>query len=249
MNEFTVSKSGSECCIAFAQPDVGNTLSLDGLNALSEAIRDAGRDTSMKLIRIRSTGASFCVGRAASPRPQPAPTSEQFRRTVADPILGVYRALHESEIPVLAEVQGDARGFGCALVAACDLAIASEEAHFSLPELQKNLPPTLVWSVLRYRVPPKAAAHMIYLTDTIDAQTAREWGFVAEVTSAGMLAARGDAISASICSRERIALSALKAYFREIVTPQFSLAKRDSRTDAVLRNDIDAPPMIPAFLA
>ncbi|MFM0631274.1 hypothetical protein [Paraburkholderia xenovorans] len=39
-----------------------------------------------------------------------------------------------------------------------------------------------------------------------------------------MLAARGDAVSASIRSRERIALSALKAYFREIVTPQFSLA-------------------------
>jgi hypothetical protein len=39
-----------------------------------------------------------------------------------------------------------------------------------------------------------------------------------------MLAARGDAISASICSREGIALSALKAYFREFATPQFSLA-------------------------
>lgn len=224
MNEFKVSKNGSECCIAFARPDVGNTLSLEGLNALSEAIRDAGRDPSMKLIRLRSTGNTFCGGRAASPSPQPSPTSEQFRRTVADPILNVYRALHESEIPVLAEVQGDARGFGCALVAACDLAIASEAAHFSLPELQKNLPPTLVWSVLRYRVPPKAAAHMVYLTDTVDAQTAREWGFVAEVVSADILASRGDAISASICSRERIALGALKAYFREIVMPQFSLA-------------------------
>ncbi|TCK88996.1 hypothetical protein B0G74_7286 [Paraburkholderia sp. BL9I2N2] len=38
------------------------------------------------------------------------------------------------------------------------------------------------------------------------------------------LQARGDAISASICSREGIALSALKAYFREFVTPRFSLA-------------------------
>ena len=143
---------------------------------------------------------------------------------MADPILGVYRALHESEIPVFAEVQGDARGFGCALVAASDLAIASEDARFSLPELQKNLPPTLVLSVLRYRVPPKAAAHRVYLTDTVDARTAREWGFVAEVVSAGRLASRADEISASVCSRDRIALAALKAYHREIVMPDFTLA-------------------------
>ncbi|NIF53781.1 enoyl-CoA hydratase/isomerase family protein [Burkholderia sp. Ax-1724] len=224
ITEFSVSRIGSECRIAFAQPDSGNTLSLNGLGALADSIRAAGRDPAVKLIRISATGASFCGGRAANPPSQPVASPEQFRRAIADPILGVYRALHESEIPVLAEVQGDAQGFGCALVAACDLAIASAEARFSLPELQKNLPPTLVWSVLRHRVPPKAAAHMIYLTDTIDAKTAREWDLVAEVVPAGTLASRGDAISASICSRDRIALSALKAYFREIVIPDFSLA-------------------------
>jgi enoyl-CoA hydratase/carnithine racemase len=224
MNEFTVSNSGSEYQFVFAQPDVCNTLTLNGLRALADSIRSAGSDPSMKLIRIRATGATFCGGRAASPSPQPAPSADQFRRNVADPILAVYRALHESEIPVLAEVQGDARGFGCALVAACDLAVASENARFSLPELQKNLPPTLVMSVLRHRVPPKAAAHLVYLTDTIDAKTAREWGFVAEVARPETLVSRADAISSAICSRERIALTALKAYFREIVIPGFSLA-------------------------
>ena len=78
--------------------------------------------------------------------------------------------------------------------------------------------------MLRHRVPPKAAAHLVYLTDTIDAKTAREWGFVAELASPDTLASRADAISQSICTRERIALAALKAYFREIVTPGFSLA-------------------------
>jgi enoyl-CoA hydratase len=224
MTEFTVSTRGSECHIAFAQPETGNMLTLNGLRTLSEAIRHAGRDAAAKLIRIRATGPTFCGGRAPSAPSQPALNADQFRHAVADPILDVYRALHESEIPVLAEVQGDARGFGCALVAACDLAIASEQARFSLPELQKNLPPTLVLSVLRYRVPPKAAAHMVYLSETIDAATARDWGFIAEVTPAHALSARGDAISASIGSRDRLALTALKSYFREIVIPGFSLA-------------------------
>jgi enoyl-CoA hydratase/carnithine racemase len=224
MTEFTVSKSGSECHIVLARPELDNTLTLSGLWALSDAIREAGSDPALKLIRIRASGASFCGGRAASPSSPGASTPDEFRRTIADPILAVYRALHESEIPVLAQVQGDACGFGCALVAACDLAIASEDARFNLPELQKNLPPTLVLSVLRHRVPPKAAAHLAYLTDTIDAKTARDWGFVAELAHPDMLASRADAIGASICSRERIALTALKAYFREVMMPGFSLA-------------------------
>jgi enoyl-CoA hydratase len=145
-------------------------------------------------------------------------------RQLAAAILDVYRALHESEIPVLAEVQGIAKGFGCALVAACDLAIASERATFSLPEMRNNLPPTLVLSVLRYKVPPKAAAHLVYLTSLIDAKTAREFGIIAEVVPEPELIARGDEIAALVTSRDRIALAALKTYFREIVIPDFSLA-------------------------
>jgi enoyl-CoA hydratase len=90
--------------------------------------------------------------------------------------------------------------------------------------LKKNLPPTLVLSVLRYKVPPKAAAHMVYLTDAVDAQTAKDWGFIAEVVAPDALKARADEIAASLTSRDRIALAAIKTYFREIIFPDFSLA-------------------------
>ena len=85
-------------------------------------------------------------------------------------------------------------------------------------------PPTLVLSVLRYKVPPKASAHMVYLTEAIDAANAREWGIVAEVVPGASLRERADAMVASICSRERIAVAALKTYFREVTIPDFSLA-------------------------
>jgi len=222
--EFTATTHGFERRITLSQPQLGNTLSLDAMRALAAEIRQAGRDDSLKIIRINAEGDSFCRGRAVSAPPEKAPTAAQYRGAVADPILDVYRAMHESQIPVLAEVQGDAVGFGCALVAACDLAIAADSVRFSLPELQKNLPPTLVLSVLRYKVPPKAAAHMVYLTETIDAETAKDWGFVAEVVSADGLRSRADAMVASIGSRERVAIAALKTYFREIVIPDFSLA-------------------------
>ena len=222
--EFTAALHDSEYRITLGQPDLGNTLTLDAMRALAAGIRKAGSDSAVKIIRIRASGPAFCRGRAVGAPPATPPTSAQFRRNVADPILDVYRAMHESEVPLLAEVQGDAEGFGCALVTACDMAIASDSARFSLPELQKNLPPTLVLSVLRHKVPPKASAHMVYLTETIDAANAREWGIVAEVVPAARLSARADAMVDSICTRERIAIATLKTYFREITIPGFSLA-------------------------
>ncbi|CAB3747957.1 enoyl-CoA hydratase/isomerase family protein [Paraburkholderia solisilvae] len=222
--EFTSALHDSEYRITLAQPDLGNMLTLDAMRAIAAEIRTAGRDSAVKIIRIRASGPAFCRGRAVSAPPATPPSAAQFRRNVADPILDVYRAMHESEVPLLAEVQGDAEGFGCAFVAACDMAVAADTARFSLPELQKNLPPTLVLSVLRYKVPPKASAHMVYLTETIDAATAREWGFIAEVVPGASLQQRADAMVASICTRERIALAALKTYFREITIPDFSLA-------------------------
>jgi enoyl-CoA hydratase len=222
--ELTAALHDSEFRITLTQPELGNTLTLDAMRSLAAEIRRAGHDDAVKIIRIRADGNVFCRGRAVSAPPATPPNATQFRRNVADPILDVYRAMHESEVPLIAEVQGNAEGFGCALVAACDLAIAADNARFSLPELQKNLPPTLVLSVLRYKVPPKAAAHMVYLTETIDAATAREWGFIAEVAASADLHARADTMVASICTRERIAIAALKTYFREITIPDFSLA-------------------------
>ncbi|HEY1608693.1 MAG TPA: enoyl-CoA hydratase/isomerase family protein [Paraburkholderia sp.] len=228
--EFTAALHDSEFRITLNQPNLGNMLTLEAMRELAAEIRKAGHDSAVKIIRIRASGPAFCRGRAVGAPPATAPSAAQFRRNVCDPILDVYRAMHESEVPILAEVQGDAEGFGCALVTACDLAIASSSARFSLPELQKNLPPTLVLSVLRHKVPPKASAHLVYLTETIDAANAREWGIVAEVVPGASLAERADAMVASISTRDRIAIAALKTYFREITIPDFSLASEMAGT-------------------
>lgn len=228
--EFIMATEGAVKRITLAQPDLGNTLSLEAMRELAAVIDEAGRDPALKIIRIDAQGGVFCKGRAAGKPPAVPPNAAEFRQNVTEPILGVYRAMHESQIPVIAVAQGDAEGFGCALVSGCDLAVAADSARFSLPEMQKNLPPTLVLSVLRHKVPPKAAAHMVYLADTVDAATARDWGLLSEVVPAAQLTARADAMVASIVSRERIAVATLKTYFREVIFPGFSLASEAAGT-------------------
>ena len=222
--EFHVARQGAQCRITLATGNPQDTLSIEGIAALGRSIADAGRDPQLKVIRIDSAGTMFLGGRKpGGPRPS-TQSAREFRETVADPILGVYEAIQHSQVPVVAEVRGDAHGFGCALVAAADLAVASEAARFSLPEMEKNLPPTLVLSVFRRRVPPKAAAHLTYLGLPFDAAQALQWGIVGEVTSDAQLTSRTDAIVDWLVSRDRVALATMKRYFGEVVQKDFTLA-------------------------
>jgi enoyl-CoA hydratase len=82
---------------------------------------------------LRGAGADFCVGRAvmgATPTKDPDALE---RRTFSDVVFNCYGAMRNAKIPIIAVVQGRALGFGCAIAAACDITLASDQAVFQVP--------------------------------------------------------------------------------------------------------------------
>ena len=94
--------------------------------------------------------------------------------------------------PVIARVQGLATGAGCQLVAACDLAIASEDAQFQTPGGAGGLFCTTPMVSVSRSIGRKRALELLFTGDKIDARTAAEWGLVNRVVPAGELAAATD---------------------------------------------------------
>jgi enoyl-CoA hydratase len=216
--DFQIHIDGAEAVITLCRRHTGNMLSLTALRRLTETI-DAfpARDPIIKVLRIRAEGESFCLGRApASPNAPPPASSQEMRERLIDPILGLYRAIRAWDMPVVAEVQGDAAGLGCAVVAACDLAIAGSTARFSLPEMDKGLPPTLALSALSRKVHAKAAASMVWGLAQFDATTAQAIGLVGEVVSAERLTERVDEVVAHIVRQHPLALATIKKYLRSL---------------------------------
>jgi enoyl-CoA hydratase/carnithine racemase len=113
---------------------------------------------------------------------------------------------------VIAVVQGEAKGFGCAFVSQCDLAIASDDAVFSLPELDHNLPPTLAISAMLHKLPPKRILHMVYTRRSIGAQEALAIGLVSEVVPRAKLDEAVEKTLAHLLDRNRAALCGVKEY-------------------------------------
>lgn len=91
-------------------------------------------------------------------------------------------------MPVLAAVNGMALGGGCELALACDLRCASMAASFAVPEVTLG---TICGAGGTQRLPrligETRAKEMIFTGREITAETAREWGLVNNVFTAGSL--------------------------------------------------------------
>lgn len=197
--------------IVLTAGDAGNLVS----NAMGAAIVAAIADLSdgARLIRLRAEGRDFCRGRV-SPMPPPGarPSAGMLKREVAEPALAVYAALREAPVPVLAIIDGAAHGYGCALVAAADLAIAAETARFAVPEMDRGIPPLLVLTAMAGRVPEKVAMQMALGRAELTAAEALACGLVGSVVPQAELAAAAESLTDRLRASPVAALRAVKQY-------------------------------------
>jgi enoyl-CoA hydratase len=211
MNIVTSSRDGAVTTITLDRPAEGNLLPIEGVLALTAAVRAAGASDS-KVIVLRGNGTDFCRGRG--PGGPPSPTAMKMRANVCEPILDVYEAMANASQPIVGVVQGAAFGFGCAIASACDITIAHDNARFKLPEMEKNLPPTLAMSAVGPRVPLKVIAWMVYSMEELDARAAREVGIVSKVAPSAQIESEVAKLIATLTARSPEALVAVKDFLR-----------------------------------
>jgi enoyl-CoA hydratase len=208
----STARDGEIAVITIDRPAEGNMLNLDMLRALAGAFRNAGQ-SDVKVIALRAIGDDFCRGRDPKGG-KPSPTALDLRSNTIGPIMEVYDAIASAPVPVVGAVQGAALGFGCALATACDITIAADNSRFSLPEMEKNFPPTLAMSAMMARVPRKALTWMVYSTGEIDARTALQLGIVSHVVPKAALAAETGKLITGLVARSREVLIGVKDYIR-----------------------------------
>jgi enoyl-CoA hydratase len=213
MNEIIrASRDGMVANITIDRPAEGNLLTIEMVRALTAAFRAAGKSNA-KVIVLSSTGPDFCLGRDNAGSP-PSPTALKMRANVCEPILDAYDAIANAPQPVVCAVQGAALGFGCAIAGACDISIAAVNARFKLPEMEKNLPPTLAISALMPRTQRKALTWMVYSMEELDASMALQFGIVSAVVPAAQLDTAVSKLISNMTARSPEALIAVKDFFR-----------------------------------
>ncbi len=160
--------------ITMTNPRRRNALSLAAIEALADAFeRAAGTDAAG--IILTGEGPVFSSGHDfADMAGRPYGEMRALLRTCADMMLRIQ------SIPqvVLARVQGPALAAGCQLVASCDLAIAVDEASFSVPGGKAGWFCHTPMVAVARQLPPKRALEMALTGDPVDAPTAASWGLI-----------------------------------------------------------------------
>jgi enoyl-CoA hydratase len=112
-----------------------NALPVHGWFALADAVRAAGRDQEVRCVVLAAAGRGFNAGvdiKEIQARGQSALVGANSGCARA------FAAVYECEVPVVAAVQGFCLGGGIGLAGNSDAIVASEDAVFGLPELDRG---------------------------------------------------------------------------------------------------------------
>lgn len=193
------------------RPQRRHALSLSLLEELDRTLQMIGKDHSARVVVLASSGAVFSSGHDLG---EMRDRSSENYETLFATCSHVMQRIRSLPQPVIARVQGFATAAGCQLVAACDLAVASEQAQFATPGVKIGLFCTTPMVPLVRSVPRKIAMEMLLTGQPISAAKALSAGLINAAVPEDQLDAciQGyvDAILAS--SRQVIALGKREFY-------------------------------------
>ncbi len=163
---------------------------------LSATLRDLGSLPDVHVVTLEGRGKQFCRGRDGKGESRAGMTPYEIRQKMMRAVLDVYQAVADVPVPVVARVQGDALGFGCATAVGCDITLAASNARFAFPEIEHDIPPTMAIYAALGKVQAKALTYLIYSADSISA-------------------ADSDAFLKKLAGRPRLILGTIKKYQRK----------------------------------
>lgn len=183
LERIDVNFDGPVARIWLNRPDVRNAFDGQTVEELRRTFLDMRGFESVRVIVIAGRGPAFCAGADLTWMKAMAGYSRDENLREAQVMADLFWTIHESPKPIVARVHGAALGGGAGLVAACDIAVASEGTQFGFTEVRLGLLPAVISPYVLGRIAPSAARELFLTGERFDARRAREIGLVQHVAS------------------------------------------------------------------
>lgn len=194
MNEVLLIEShGPVAVLTINRPETRNPLGHDGDgDAFAAAAARINGDRSIRVVILTGAGKAFSAGGDVKAMREKggafAGPGVSIRERYRTGIHKIVRSVWGIEVPVIAAVNGPAIGLGNDVACLADTRIASDTAIFGATFLKIGLIPGDGGAWLLPRVIGMArASELLYTGETIDAQTALQWGLVSKVVPSATL--------------------------------------------------------------
>jgi enoyl-CoA hydratase len=208
-DDLTVALDDGVLSVTLNRPDTLNSLSLEMLELLGDAVLQAATDPAVKVVRLGGAGRGFCSGAGLSAEDQDA--NHFDAAAVLNAANRAVAALVNLPKPAVSVVHGVAAGVGVSLALGCDIVLASEKSSFLLAFTKIGLMPDGGASALVAASIGRARAmRMALLAEKLPAAEAYAAGLVSSVHAAEQLDAEVDRVLAVLKSGPAVALRKTK---------------------------------------
>ncbi len=200
------------------RPRQRNPLSEGMLASLSAAIDEASADPSTRVVVIAANGPGFSGGHdlaEMTSRRRDADGGRAYFEWLMQTCSAFMQSVVACPRPVIAEVHGIATAAGCQLVAACDLAVASDDARFATSGINLGLFCSTPMVALSRAVARKPALEMLFTGEMIDAAEALRIGLVNKVVPSADLTAETMRLARAIAAKPEAVIALGKKAFYE----------------------------------
>jgi enoyl-CoA hydratase/carnithine racemase len=224
------------------RPKKLNPLSTEALTEIAAAARWFDEQRDVKVVIVAGAGRAFSAGADLSSFAGP---QELIPREAADRGREMADALEGMRAVSIAGIQGWCVGGGLVLAAACDLRVATEDARFSIPEVDLGIP--LAWGGiprLVREIGPALTKELVLTCRSFDAAEAKSAGFLNRVVPAAELDATVFELARSLASKAGHALFSTKRHVNavtdQMVGTMRSWADADGLVTAIGDPECDA---------
>jgi len=212
----TIDTAGTVATITLNRPAVRNAFDEQAIAELTAAFTSLGQIDGIRAIVLAASGTAYCAGADLNWMKKMAGYSEDENRADAMQLANMLRIIYACPKPVVAKVHGDCFGGGVGLVAACDIAIAADDAHFCLSEVKLGLIPATISPYVIKAMGENAARRYFLTAERFNAREALRIGLVHELATAATLDGQVDAIASALAANSPNAVRQAKALVREI---------------------------------
>ena len=193
------------------RPERSNAIDQATWAALTQTLRDAGENPSIRAVVLAGAGKNFCAGADLSPSGTEAAAEQshlRFMRAVGETV----RTLHHLPVPTVAKVHGAAFGAGWNLALACDLVVATDDARFCQVFARRGLAVDSGASWLLPRlIGLQRAKELALLGTEVSASDAHALGLVTRLAPPDQIDAVVDDVARQLVAGAPMALSLTKS--------------------------------------
>jgi methylglutaconyl-CoA hydratase len=233
------------------RPAVFNAFDETLIAELDAAFALLGGDASVRVIVLAGSGRHFSAGADLQWMQRAALASQDDNLADARRFAAMLDRIATCPKPTVARVQGAALGGGVGLVVACDMAVAADNASFSVSEAKMGILPAVIGPHLVNAVGLREARRLALTASRIGADEALRLGLLQRVVPVERLDAAVDALAAELLACGPQAQAEIKRLYAQLAVGPVTPEAREltAQTIARVRTTPEAREGFAAFFA